>query len=233
MKPIEIERINDVQITISQEIKEQAETAIAGGSFIQRVTDDKSQGHAVAAVRTIKELIQSVESARKECKKPFLEKGRELDRIANEFIQPLKTEQSRITGVMTAYTVKQARIRREAEEKRQAEIKKAQEERAKAMEAMQQAKTEAQKTIAATVVKETITETKAAGKEIAFPDKPAGVQVRRVLVVDVVDVVELWKARPDLVDITPRVMDIKRDITANNQSLPGVKHEWDEKPIIR
>jgi|DEB0MinimDraft_6_1074348.scaffolds.fasta_scaffold20142_2 hypothetical protein len=233
MKPIEIQQIENVSITITEEIKDAADVALMSGQFIKKVTDEKTQDSAIKAVKSLKEITTAVEKARKECKKPFLDKGRELDKIAQDFIAPLMTEQKRITAVMTQYTVEKARIRREAEEKRLAEQRKADEERKKAMEAVEKAKTESEKIIAAAVVQETFIETKNAGKEIVVPEKKTGIYVRRDLMVSVVDIMKLLKARPDLVEVSPKLGLIKAVLKEDDKPLPGVKHEWIENAIIR
>lgn len=233
MKPIEIQQIENVSITITDEIKDAAEIALMSGQFIKTVNDEKTQAAAIKAVKTLKEITSAVEKARQECKRPFLEKGRELDRIAKNFVDPLLDEQSRITAVMNKYTVEQARIAREAEEKRQAEIRKAEEEKRKALEAAAKAKSEEEKEAAAQKVAQTIQ----AKQEIRqssppAPMKPSGVQVKREIIVTVEDPKALFLARPELCDLTPKLALIKECIK-DGQELPGVTHKIEEKTIIR
>lgn len=137
--PIEIERIQDVTIAISEDIKERKESALMASGFITVVDDDASQKDAATAIRDLKSITRSVETARKECKKPFLEKGRELDAIAKEFSESLLSEQKRLTEVMTAYTVEQNRIRQEEERKRREAIQKAEAEKQRAIEEAREA----------------------------------------------------------------------------------------------
>ena len=279
--PIQIERIQDVTIAISEDIQERKEVALITSGFITEVNDDDSQNSAISAIRELKDIASQVEKARQSCKKPFLEKGRELDAIAKAFSESLITEQKRIHGVMTVYTVEQNRIRQEAERKRHEEIRKAEEEKQKALEAVRDAERkrlaeiakaeeekrraeqavidakndverktaeierqqaiiaqkEAQENqeskIAATIAEETIKEAKQTALDLPKPEKTKGVQVRKELRVELVDIAKLYAARPDLCELTAKLSLIKQTIKGGESSIPGVKHWIEETPIVR
>lgn len=230
--PIEIEHINNVTISISGDIQDRAELAIASGSMITVVEDPADEQSAVSAIKDIKAIISEVEKARQVCKRPFLDKGRELDRIAQEFITPLADEQRRIQGVMTAYTVEQNRIRREAEQKRLEELRAIEEEKRKAEEALKKAQTVEEKQMAATVVQAAIQERKEVTQAPKPVESPKGLSVRKEYRVEVVDADALYKARPDLCELKPRLAMIKEAVKAGAE-IPGVTFTIQEIPVIR
>jgi membrane protein involved in colicin uptake len=60
-----------------------------------------------------------------------LDIGRKIDGAAEEFCRDLIAEEKRLTGLLTSYQIEQQRIAREAEQKRQAELARQQEEERK------------------------------------------------------------------------------------------------------
>lgn len=136
----------------------------------------------------------------------------EAERIAQE---KLRQEQAELAA-------KAARART-VEGKERAELELAQAERRAAEE--QQARTDA---AAAAIVAEQ-------AKVTTVAPKPEGIATRTELCFEVTDIVALYEAAPYLVKLEPNVAGLKSALKAlrRDQTLPGVRHWYEAKSIVR
>lgn len=111
------------------------------------VVEVKSQDQLEQAVKAMKELAtitKETENARKTVKAPVLELGKKIDTVAQNFLDPVEKEMTRIQSLTTAYQVQQLREKEERDRKAREEQAKAE---AAAREA-EQARVAAEKAIA-------------------------------------------------------------------------------------
>jgi hypothetical protein len=105
---------DDSQLTVSflPSAYERKESSLAASALIGRVSNSAEQETAVAAQIEIKRLLDLVEMARVECKRPILDFGRKIDDAAKTFVAELKKEQLRIGTLIGDFqTLEQARVR--------------------------------------------------------------------------------------------------------------------------
>jgi hypothetical protein len=105
---------DDSQLTVSflPSAYERKESSLAASALIGRVANSAEQETAVAAQIEIKRLLDLVEMARVECKRPILDFGRKIDDAAKTFVAELKKEQLRIGTLIGDFqTLEQARVR--------------------------------------------------------------------------------------------------------------------------
>ncbi len=87
------------------------------------VITDAQSAQAAADLQTRLTMAgKRLEAARESLKRPFIEKGREIDAAAREPAARIEKAKSVLKSALTAYDVEQERIAREAEQKRQAEL---------------------------------------------------------------------------------------------------------------
>jgi len=127
--PIAVAGLESAKVEISTDAYTRRTEVIEAAKFCpSAVTDADTQAEVTSAVRDIKRLLKEVEDGRKAAKAPALDIGRKIDAAAAEFTATLEAESNRLTGLLTTYETQQRRIAAEAEAKRQAELKRQQEE---------------------------------------------------------------------------------------------------------
>lgn len=136
---------SEVQIDIAPEALHVRNTALLFSGTIKAIST-QTEAQAVAhAIKEFQALSRETESSRTDVKKPVLELGKRIDSAAKEFIGPVETELARLRGLLNGYQAEQERQRREAEAKRQAEIRAAQEAEDKARREAEAARLAAEK----------------------------------------------------------------------------------------
>jgi len=122
--PIAVAGLESAKVEISTDAYSRREAVLDTALFCPpAVTDADTQTEVTHAVRDIKRLLKEVEEGRQAAKAPALDIGRKIDAAAKEFVATLEAEANRLTGLLVAYETQQQRIAREAEAKRQAEIR--------------------------------------------------------------------------------------------------------------
>lgn len=140
---------SEVEIEVSPEALHVRNTALV---FSEKIKSVSTQDEAVFVAESIKELqalSKETEASRKQVKEPVLELGKRIDLAAKDFIGPVETELVRLRALLNGYQAEQERQRREAEAKRQAEIRAAQEAEEKAIREAEAVRLAAEKEAAA------------------------------------------------------------------------------------
>lgn len=112
----------DFPVSVASAGTESKNIALTDSRSITEVSSVAAQSVAVLALRKLKGLIADTEKSRVEVKAPVLEIGRKIDSLAKEFSADIEAEANRLTGLLKKFSDEQARIAREAEQKRLAEI---------------------------------------------------------------------------------------------------------------
>lgn len=257
--PIAVKGVSSVQVEIAADAYARRKSVIEAADFAPKtITCADTRQEVATALADVNRILKEVEKGRTEVKAPVLALGRKIDSAAEEFSAPLAAAQKRLQTVLTEDAKEQARIACEAEEKRQTELKRQQEEAAakqaeldkqareaeaakadadrKAREAtdpesrakaQDEAKEAADK--ASAVEAEKQKEAEAANLQQAelmrvpvAPAKAAGTTVRTPWTFDVVDIHEVYKANPDLVELTVKRADVLALIRTGTREIPGL-----------
>ena len=156
-------------------------------------------------------LTRGVEKSRGEVKAPVLELGRAIDAVAKEISGPLGPEVIRLQRLLGGWMDNLRRIQSEAKAKAQAE------EAARIAAAAREQ--DDQK--AADMIRAAVQRTNDAVAQAA-PPKMTGTGLRSAVTVDVFNPAALYAARPDLVELKPRIAAIKEALLTTKE-LPGVR----------
>ena len=131
VNPIAVHGVSSVQVEIAADAYARRKAVIEAADFAPKaITCGDTRQEVATALADINRILKEVEKGRTDVKAPVLALGRKIDSAAEEFSAPLAAAQKRLQTVLTEDAKEQARIAREAEEKRQAELKRQQEEAA-------------------------------------------------------------------------------------------------------
>lgn len=105
------------------------EHALSLGALVGTVFDVDSNGMAVNAMRSIKEILSATEKTRKAVKEPVLELARKIDNAAKQYVAELETEYTRLQTASADYQTEQLERVRLQEEARRREAERIERER--------------------------------------------------------------------------------------------------------
>lgn len=132
VNPIAVRGVSAVQVEIAAEAYARRKEVLDTAGFAPKaITCADTRQEVADALAAVNRLLKEVESGRKEVKAPVLDLGRKIDATAEEFTAPLAVAQRALQTVLTKDAEEQARIAREAEARRQAELRRQQEEERK------------------------------------------------------------------------------------------------------
>lgn len=220
---------------------------------ITTVNDAHSQAKAIGAVAIAKGLLKGVEQSRKEVKAPLLELGKELDRVATEYCQPICMEVNRIELLIAGFQEaeakrveeeKQAQLQRQAEEMRE-KLRLEEAQRQAALQA-ENARTKKQREAAQKAAEELaiqqaeleIQAGETASNEMIETAKAEGAAVRKTFDFEVTDIAALYASYPQCVKMEVKkqaVRDVIEVLQRQGKSLeiPGVKLTEITKVAVR
>ena len=215
---------------ITSDAKLEKAVLLSMSAEVTAVTDLATYQAAQDSTRLLAAMRNGVEKSRKQVKEPVLALGKQIDAIAADFIAEVEDEEKRIQALMQDYAREQARVRaeQEAEARRAAEEAERQKQEAerKALEAEEQArraevlKTKAAQDKATAAAEEArrlsyeaaqkaqAEQTKALEQTLASVQSPALAGVKEELDYEVTDIAALYRAAPQLVELSPRRKDI-------------------------
>lgn len=196
----------------------------------------------------VSNLSRLIESRRVTVKQPFLDAGRKIDDAVKPYATALDAATRAIKPKLAAWQAEQETIAREAEAKRQAELRRLEAEREKAArdeaEAQKRAAQEAGNEFAdfdVTIAQQKQAQTAAAQANLASarmivqPAKPAGIQYRTTLKAEVLDVAKIPTA---FVIVTANMEAIRKNFCVGWKegdplpSLPGVRFTADKQAVV-
>lgn len=109
-------------ITIPDAAVQTRDALVLQCAQIAKVDNADDQAAAVALLRIVKSVVKSVDDARKYVKKPFLDAGRHVDKLASDHVASLGSEESRVLKLIADFQRKEDERVAEEERKRNAEI---------------------------------------------------------------------------------------------------------------
>lgn len=226
---LHLSNLGDAQIALLPEAERRRDALLAEAVSITQIQGSFDAQIATDALKGIKELLKSVESARKEIKQPVLDIGREIDNVAKCFGNELTGESNRLSRLIGAYQSaereKAARERRRLEDE---ERRLRQEAARKQFEAESEAKSQEAVEEAATAV----AQVRSQRAELKSAE-PQGAQLRTYWKYEVEDIEALYNARPELCNIEPDGTAIREFLkrTKGKHKLPGIR-AWEEVKTV-
>lgn len=169
---------------------------------IVSVSNAQEQADCLAAAGLLKGLEKRMEVTRVEVKKPALEACRRIDSIAEGYVGTIRGERQRLEALAGAYQAKAEQAANELVAAELADMAASPDQSHEAMIDRAERRMELAQVI----------------------PKPAGAKSRTFTDYEVLDILALANARPDLVKIEVRRLDLLTYLSVPNQpALPGIK----------
>lgn len=223
MTALELKNFETPSIAIVEEAVKERDLLILQASDINEVDGEFMNECAVEILRDIRKMKANVEGTRKSLKNPVLELGREIDGASKGFMESLLEEERRVKKLVDGYAAEQRRIRLEAERKHREEEQRIAREKEEAVKKMEEAESREEKEEARSEVEEKVKrEADMKSDPVKHEPKPRGFSVKVSKDFEIVDIMEVLKARPDLVNVMPKRSAILEAIKTAD-SIPGLK----------
>jgi len=249
---LDIRGAQHVALSITEEALALKASALNNAGSISEVCSKETLDKAAAVVSNIKGLLKRLETSRTEIKRPVLDLGKRIDTVAQEYATELVLQANRLQASISAYYREEAEkaeaqrkmIEALAEKRRlkaEAEARAAEEERRK-LEAAARASADQEK--AAALAKEAAArqaEAEAARLKaeasapapVAAPARAEKMSVRKVWKHKVTNIHEVYRHKPELVNLEPRTNAILAEIRAGMTDCPGLEIWAEEEVTIR
>ena len=230
--------LQSAEIIIAAEARELRDKLLAEIRGITAVADAFDADVAADVMRRATQLSRGIEADRTTVKAPVLALGKKIDAIAKEIVAELDTEIGRVSRVLGAYQLAEKHKAEAAERLARDEARRIQAEaEANARKAAQAADSDTEALAAASEIMDQaaakIMETRKAIVSTVAP-KAADTAVRVDVCFEVDDIVALYAARPELVNLEPNGTAIRAICKANPKlQLPGLRHWTEAKTNIR
>jgi len=212
-----------------------------GASEFESVDTVDDQTIAVQLCADIKAYVNGVEAARKLIKKPVLDRGKLIDRLADEATAKLEQEYTRVTKLIAGFQIKEQarvaeenRIRAEEIARRQAEEQEALEAKARADALLANPAANEADLNRAIAAEQAVKDAEATARAVIVAPLPAavreaGMAVKPVVKFEVTDIHALYAHNPALVRMEPNKSAIN-DVIFDGATIPGLRI-WSETTV--
>ena len=230
--------LQSTEIAIAPEARELRDKLIVEIREVISVSDAFDADVAADVLKRATQLSRGIESDRSTVKAPVLALGKKIDALAKEIVAELDGEIGRVSRVLGAYQLAEKQKAEAAERLARDEALRIQAEAEQnARKAAQAAPDDTAALAAASAIMDTaaakIVETRKSIVSTVAP-KAAGTAVREDVCFEVDDIVALYAARPELVNLEPNGTAIRAICKANPKlQLPGLRHWTEAKTNIR
>ena len=230
--------LQSAEISIAAEARELRDKLLVEIRKVTSVSDAFDADVAVDVMKRATQLSRGIEADRNTVKAPVLALGKKIDALAKEIVVELDGEIGRVSRVLGAYQLAEKQKAEAAERLARDEARRIQAEAERdARKAAQAAPTDTEALAAASEIMDTaaakIMETRKAIVSTVAP-KAVGTAVREDVCFEVNDIVALYAARPELVNLEPNGTAIRAICKANPKlQLPGLRHWTEAKTNIR
>lgn len=230
--------LQSAEIAIADEARAMRDKLLVEIRDVTAVSDAFDADVAADVLKRATQLTRGIEANRTTVKAPVLDLGRKIDALAKEIVADLTVEIGRVSRVLGDYQIAEKRKAEAAERLARDEARRIQAEaEQKAREAAKAANSDTEALAAASEIMDTaaakIVETRKAIVSTVAP-KAAGTAVREDVCFEVTDIVALYAARPELVNLEPNGSAIRAICKANPKlQLPGLRHWTEAQTNIR
>lgn len=131
---IQVKGVEGFKVEISDQLKLAKQEALEASAIIKSVNSEMALQAASDAMVGLSRVIKVTESSRKDAKSPVLEWGKQIDAEAKSFADEPESEIVRLKLLIGPYEEAKRKAAAEAEAKRQAEIRRLEEENRKVQE---------------------------------------------------------------------------------------------------
>lgn len=219
----------------TQRALDRRDELVLAAATVKAVTDPTTAEQAGTALKNLKAFSREIEDTRSEVKKPVLLIGKQIDALAAELTTAVEAEAKRISRLLGNYQLEVQRKQQDAERKaREEEQRILEEQNRKAQAAIDSGRNVEGKL--ENIEAQTFEKVALVRAEAAAPVAPkiAGVATRTEVKFEVTDIAALYKARPELVSLTPVTAAIKAVLRASPKlELPRVRHWTEAATIVR
>ena len=230
--------LQSTEIAIAPEARKLRDNLLVEIRKVTSVSDAFDADVAADVLKRATQLSRGIEADRSTVKAPVLALGKKIDALAKEIVAELDGEIGRVSRVLGAYQLAEKQKAEAAERLARDEARRIQAEAEQnARKAAQAAPTDTEALAAASEIMDTaaakIVETRKAIVSTVAP-KAADTAVRVDVCFEVDDIVALYAARPELVNLEPNGSAIRAICKANPKlQLPGLRHWTEAKTNIR
>ena len=230
--------LQSAEISIAAEARELRDKLLVEIREVTSVSDAFDADVAADVLKRATQLSRGIEADRSTVKAPVLALGKKIDALAKEITAELDGEIGRVSRVLGAYQLAEKQKAEAADRLARDEARRIQAEAEQnARKAAQAAPSDTEALAVASEIMDTaaakIVETRKAIVSTVAP-KAAGTAVREDVCFEVDDIVALYAARPELVNLEPNGTAIRAICKANpNLQLPGLRHWTEAKTNIR
>lgn len=231
--------------------------ALEGSRSITAVKDDFTNQVAVDSLKEIRSLSKALEASRVAAKNPALEFGRRVDAMAKAFRVELDAEDARLVKLASGFESEKRRKAQEAEDARQAILRRIEGERLAAENAERlkreaaerellkaksaKARQEVEEKLQIQRAEEEARRQKQAQEDaarVALIPVPAETKVEGRVVIekwvaDVVSLHALYGSKPEFVNLTARMDDINAALRGGMRECPGLVIRKEVKVGVR
>jgi hypothetical protein len=218
-------------IELTPSAYEAQRVALAAALTVEAITDINSADHASRVLSELKGLEKAIEASKAVNKRPIIDAGRMIDTIVKDYLGPVQEASKRISSLLGTY---QDNLKRKSERQRQeaaaaeaaaiAEMQKKQASLAAAGELTPEAIDAINGEAADKIAEAQISAMAATGPQVA------GVSLRAPKKFEVVDIKQLFAARPELCLIVENKAAI-RAVLKQETSIPGLR-VWSEASAV-
>ena len=226
------------EIAIAPEARELRDKLLVEIREVTAVSDAFDADVAADVLKRATQLTRGIEADRTTVKAPVLALGKQIDALAKEITAELNDEIGRVSRVLGSYQLAEKQKAEAADRLARDEARRIQAEaEQKAREVAKAADSDTEALAAASQIMDTaaakIVETRKAIVSTVAP-KAADTAVRVDVCFEVDDIVALYAARPELVNLEPNGAAIRAICKANPKlQLPGLRHWTEAKTNIR
>lgn len=230
--------LQSAEIAIAAEARDLRDKLLVEIREVTAVSDAFDADVAADVLKRATQLARGIEADRTTVKAPILALGKKIDALAKEITAELNDEIGRVSRVLGSYQLAEKQKAEAAERLARDEARRIQAEaEQQAREAAKAADSETEALAAASEIMDTaaakIVETRKAIVSTVAP-KAADTAVRVDVCFEVTDIVALYAARPELVNLEPNGAAIRAICKANPKlQLPGLRHWTEAKTNIR
>ncbi len=230
--------LQSAEIVIADEARAMRDKLLVEIREVTAVSDAFDADVAADVLKRATQLARGIEADRTTVKAPILALGKKIDALAKEITAELNDEIGRVSRVLGSYQLAEKQKAEAAERLARDEARRIQAEAEKrAREAARTAESDTEGLAAASAIMDQaaakIVETRKAIVSTVAP-KAAGTAVREDVCFEVTDIVALYAARPELVNLEPNGTAIRAICKVNPKlQLPGLRHWTEAKTNIR
>lgn len=225
MSTLQISKIQDVFLAVSETAIAERDEAVAEAALVTRVDSDATRQLAADSLRRLKRIEKETEESRKIVGKPVLDLTGKINTIAKEHVEPAKSERERIQKLVDEDAWKQEQARRAKEAEARAEQMRLERERQDAIAAARKAETDEAKNRALEHARSIKEVQQSLPVEVAPKAAPVGISKEFKFFYEIIDPAKVYAVRPDFFDLAPRarVIDTTINIPGANHEIPGMR----------